>query len=316
MTFEKFLEELNTELSKRVVDNETVVFQEVSKRNDTKLMSICIKKDGVDTFPLLYADNYYDLMNKNNLNICDIADKIVDIFNKNVLLFNSQNLVNNMMDFSVIKDRIIFQIINKSKNVEYLKGKPSKDFLDFAIIFKYLMENEEENNIEEKYLTVVINDNFFSKWGISLDELYNIALINTQKIFPSNITNMHDIIMEILGEIEIEKIDDMQYFERDEETSMYVLTNNAKIGGSSCLLYPNVLKEFAKNFNPPIYIIPSSIHEVIIVVSKYEDYVTAESLKDMVCEVNDTQVEDEEILSNNIYYYDKETDEISIVDIS
>ena len=115
MTFEKFLEELNTELSKRVKDKGTVVFQEVSKCNDTKLMTICIKKDGVNISPVLYAESYYDLMNKNYLDICDIADKIIDIFDKNVLPFDSQNFINNMMDFSVIKDRIIFHRILKRK---------------------------------------------------------------------------------------------------------------------------------------------------------------------------------------------------------
>lgn len=59
-------------------------------------------------------------------------------------------------------------------------------------------------------------------------------------------------------------------------------------------------------------ILPSSIHEVLLVV--YEEELCMEELKEMVRHVNQTEVAKEEILSDNVYIYSRKTDKISIVE--
>ena len=103
-----------------------------------------------------------------------------------------------------------------------------------------------------------------------------------------------------------------EYFEELRDAApMYVLSNRTRVQGASCILYPNILKDFAAAVKSDFYILPSSVHEVILLpVQGDED---EEGLKRMVCEVNETQVEREEVLSDSVYYYSREREKLSIL---
>ena len=93
--------------------------------------------------------------------------------------------------------------------------------------------------------------------------------------------------------------------EEESETPLYVLTNKARLYGASCILYPNLLDSIADKLTCDFYLIPSSIHEVILVPeSGTEDT----NLNDMVAEVNHTQVDPKEVLADHVYYYDRKED--------
>ena len=83
---------------------------------------------------------------------------------------------------------------------------------------------------------------------------------------------------------------------------MYVLTNKQKMFGAGVIFYPGILELIESILGDHFYILPSSVHECILVPDQGQ-YSRIE-LKRMVKEVNDSQVEDEEILSYEIYYYD------------
>ena len=85
---------------------------------------------------------------------------------------------------------------------------------------------------------------------------------------------------------------------------MYVLSNEKKQFGASAILYDNVIKDFSESLNSDLYILPSSVHEVIMIPSILVDSV--DKLNDMICEVNATQVPLMDILSNHSYYYSRD----------
>ena len=80
---------------------------------------------------------------------------------------------------------------------------------------------------------------------------------------------------------------------------------------ATAVCYPNVLHEFAMELDQNLYILPSSIHECLLLPDNgtYE----LEYLKNMVADVNHAVVSEDEILSYEVYYYDKATKQISIV---
>ena len=82
----------------------------------------------------------------------------------------------------------------------------------------------------------------------------------------------------------------------------YVLTNTAKINGATAILYPNLLQEIGEATQSNFFILPSSIHEVILM--KDNGDMNAEELQRMVMEINRTQVAPEEVLSDEVYSYD------------
>jgi hypothetical protein len=92
---------------------------------------------------------------------------------------------------------------------------------------------------------------------------------------------------------------------------MYVLSNDRGINGASTLLYPNVLYDFASSIRMNFYILPSSIHECILVPDTGK--LSKAALKEMVKDVNDSHVSADEVLSNEVYYYDLATDEFHII---
>ena len=89
---------------------------------------------------------------------------------------------------------------------------------------------------------------------------------------------------------------------------MYVLSNKSKLNGSGCILYQNLLRSLGKKLESDFYILPSSVHEVLLIPADDQD--SYEELTAMVQEVNATQLANEEILSDHVYYYSREAEKL------
>jgi hypothetical protein len=115
---------------------------------------------------------------------------------------------------------------------------------------------------------------------------------------------MNEILGEIIQFDEIGEYDENAMKELTEKSNvnMYILTNINRIDGAVCIIYPNLLNDLALSIGSGFYVIPSSVHEVIIVPS--ENTYESDDIKDMIREINDTQVKLEEILSYSLYYFD------------
>ena len=97
--------------------------------------------------------------------------------------------------------------------------------------------------------------------------------------------------------------------DNSEDDDMFVISNTSKIFGASCVLYPGVLEKFAAEKDADIFVLPSSIHEMILVPEKEDqDYST---LPNIVKETNRTEVDPEEVLSDSVYYYDRKAGVLS-----
>lgn len=133
-------------------------------------------------------------------------------------------------------------------------------------------------------------------WGISKDQMMKDARENTEKIFPP-------VMRKIQSVLPIHII--------EEEIPLFVMSNGDYMNGASVILYKDVLRDFAKYMEHDLYILPSSIHEVILLLD--DEYVqSSEELREMVRETNRMVVDQEEVLSDHIYHYDREKDEIRI----
>jgi hypothetical protein len=94
------------------------------------------------------------------------------------------------------------------------------------------------------------------------------------------------------------------------QQKMYILSNHKGINGATCLLYENVLYEFAQLIQSDFYILPSSIHEIILV--PYDKTISKETLADMVKDVNRTQVARDEVLSDRVYFFSRKNNAITM----
>jgi len=115
------------------------------------------------------------------------------------------------------------------------------------------------------------------KWGVTTAELYRLAEENSPRMFPAEICSLSDLLFGILAE------DEMPMNE-DDITPMLILTNNAGVNGASVILYPNLIQNLAMKLEANLYVLPSSIHEILVIPAEEEERL--ESLSTMVENIN------------------------------
>lgn len=211
------------------------------------------------------------------------------------------------LNYEAVKSNIVYKLINTERNRELLEDIPYIEFLDLSIVFQCLI-SKKEFHLE----TLLIHNVHTKLWGVTVEELYRAAEENTQKILPYELRNMTDVMDEILeaeGTEEFKQEDCMA--EPESNKLMYVLSNQKIIEGAVSMIYPGLLKDFSDRMGSSFYIIPSSVHEVLLLPAENPE--DRENLKDMVKEINDTQMEAEEILSYSLYWFDKDKSEICIL---
>ena len=207
----------------------------------------------------------------------------------------------------------MIRLVNKELNEELLKECPYIDYLDLAVTFRYLVKND-MNGIA----TVIITNKEYEKWDIEKDVLYDQALHNTMQIFPHTVKPLTKVLLERFEEHEcrlskdiLEELEQTEYG-GELPIDMYVLTNDAKSFGAGVILYDDVIRDFAQAHESNVFILPSSVHEIMLVPENKD--IDPKVLKELIKEANDSSVGLIDLLGDNIYYYEFETDKVSIYD--
>jgi hypothetical protein len=112
---------------------------------------------------------------------------------------------------------------------------------------------------------------------------------------------------------EYDELSEMNPVQDGKRTKMYVISNEHKFYGAAVMLYPGFLADFAAQLAVDFYILPSSVHEIIVVPAQNEPQQN-EFLK-MVCEINATQVAAEEVLADSVYFCEWETGMITVMNV-
>ena len=138
-------------------------------------------------------------------------------------------------------------------------------------------------------------------WNIVEEELYEAAYLNAPQLLPARIENMSQVLDGIFPPGLFEDM-----------IPMYVLTNREKLFGASCMLYPDELKLFAEKTGSDLFVLPSSVHEVILIPEKSN--LNPQSFLDIVAEINHSQVPEEEVLADSVFFYNKKEDALYLLD--
>lgn len=295
MNYIKFKNEIRCRLHELLGDEFIVSFKAIRKNNNVVLDGLTIRKEEENISPTVYLNYYYEDY-KAGKSIQEILFEIKSLYEENEN--NSRINVEFFSNFDCVRNRIVYKIIHYDKNKELLKNIPHFRYLDLAIVFYYLVQNDVLGNA-----TILIYNSHLDIWKVSKEEIFNIAKANTQKILEYQISTIEDMLKE---EIDEELLSEA----REEDLPMYVLTNQSKINGAACILYPNLLKNFSNALKSNLYLLPSSIHEFILIPKSKE--VNLQDLKEMVQDTNNHYVEDEEILSYSVYEYLRNEDKIKI----
>ena len=293
LNYNVFGNEVKQEVEKLLGTEVRVELRQITKNNGIILDGICILEKGCNVSPTIYLEEFYQEY-KNGMSLREIASRICEVYEKRCrgIPFSLEYF----LDFEKMKERIFCKLINRELNKELLNEVPNILYLDLAVVFACAVENEEFGNG-----SILVREEHRKLWRVSKELLYEYARENTFRLRPFELKSMEELIEDMVEPEEKKLL---------KEIPMYVLSNQKRVFGAAGLLYDRVLSDAGVRLEDDFYVLPSSVHEVILV----PDHVAGseKELRTMVHEVNHTQVEPEEILSESVYHYDRKKHSLSI----
>jgi len=279
-------------------EDATINVNTVQKNNGKTLTALTVLRKDKNVAPNIYLEGFYMDYERGKF-LDEIIHEIADILRNSVQQSEEfYNIVKSFENVNFIKDKVIVELVNREKNAELLNDIPYSIREDLALIYKVMIENREGERA-----TILIHNNHLKNWGISAEELHEWAVTNTKELLPVKVKSMDNMLEEFIDFGDMDE-DEKEYIKGEPEgLLMWVVTNRYNQNGAVSIFFDNVLDKLAEMFNTDIYILPSSIHEVIVVSSIIK---SAEDLALMVKDINRTELKPEEILSDHVYFYGKE----------
>lgn len=326
MHYDHFVNYIKNTFEQLMGPDVPVNVEPVLKNNNVHLDALTILPKGACISPTIYLNDYYTQY-QNGTSMNAIIREISDVYESTRDNFDFDKDI--LLNFSSARNLIAFKLVNRQTNSHLLQTVPFVPYMDLAIIFYLLLDSDHYGNA-----TAIITNEHMAYWKTDPDVLYELAVHNTPRLLPVNFLSLEQqmrfLIIEdlkqearqlrqkehisekgILSDQTIEMMADdlmLEYTGIPDRPTMYVLTNSNRCNGAAVILYEHTLKQAADVIGGNFYVLPSSIHELILLPD--EDGVDVRSLQEMVCEINDQDVAITERLSDNVYFYDVESDEL------
>lgn len=298
MTKEKFYNEVEEGLKRHFGAGTSIEIQEVKKVNLT-LDGVVIRKENSNIAPTIYLNPYFLKFNDGE-SLDEILRDIIDVYENNQPDKIADCFkVEDFFDFDKAKNGIVLKVVNAEKNADLLLSVPHKmlDGLGLAVIF-YLELTADAN----ASAGIMIKNEHLKLWNKNESEILVLAAENTNRIHKFTIRSLTEIMMqEFSGEGFDFSEEELEAFEGGMPT-MYVLNDQNKTFGASQLFLKDAIKEFAEKNNCDVYILPSSVHELLLLKSTAPN-LEPDYLRNMVCEVNQTTVSESDFLYDGAFKY-------------
>lgn len=292
-TYEEFKEKILEKAEEEMEGRATI--RTVQKNNGVKLDALVIMTMGCNVSPSIYLNSYY----KEYMDCTDREGALDEIWKEiKCTYFNhlpNENLNTDFLyDFDRVRGKIHMRIVSMEKNKELLDQMVYIPYLDLAVVFTIVMSME-----DCAMATIVVHKEFLECWGVDETELWKVACENMAEDFE--LISLSKIMGDHLEKCEEPELD----------PEVFILTNHSKVQGAVTMAQPGVLCRAAEELSAEkLVILPSSVHEVLLVVA--DDEMDMNYFNNMVREVNSSEVMPEEVLSDHVYVYDRESDEVKI----
>ena len=285
-----------------------VEVRQVLKNNDTVLDGLTIQDPDTNVAPTIYLNQFFEEY-QNGRDLNDIIGDIADVYIANTV--DKQMDVSIVTDFEKAKGNILPRLVNAEENQELLAQRPHMIMDDLAVTYHLEMGKSDNGN-----MSVAITNTILDMYGISQEELHDLAVANLEEKMPATFQGMSEVVKEmmlpqIMSDLGLSKEAALDYIEQmipDGNEQMYVLSNDSRLHGAAAVLNEKAMEDIAEKVGGDFFILPSSIHELLVVPK--QDGMELSDLEAMVKEVNATQVAPEEKLSDHVYEYDAKEKEL------
>ncbi len=238
-------------------------------------------------------DRFYNAYDA-GMSIEEATDRAVDLINQGIVEQPDID-IDSLSDYSVMKEKLAIEVVSAETNKEMLDKIPHKMMEDMAIVYRFVLSSDDDGRS-----SILVTNQMIENFGITGEELHADAMENAPKLKPVEIKGMSEVLAELMGVEQAEMMGVGPVAPEDEQ--MYVATVPDKVHGAGVLAYENFMDQAAERAGGDFFILPSSLHEVLIVPDN--GMANLSDLENMVREVNATQVSPQDKLTDSVYHYD------------
>lgn len=289
MNYQQFIEEVERRVKEKIKGNETITvyIHTAVKNNGKERKGITVSEKGIHISPTIYLEEYFQQFQEGKP-IEKIVEKILQLYEEVKCSYPCEESL--LQNYEELKGKFACKLIHRGKNEKLLNDIPYVPWMDLAIVVFVLLEVSPYGTA-----TVLVRKEHLEIWGLTEAQLFDEAKKNTPILLPYQFCPMRKLLREICPYA----VDEGE----EEEESLYVLSNKLRSFGAASMLYEGILEKVGQKLGENYYILPSSIHEVIVVPESKSP--VKQDLEEMVREINETQVEEEEVLSDRVYYFSR-----------
>ena len=296
MSFEEFKEQFTNDvketLEERGVDV-TVAVNTVNKLNDS-YEAMTVTPEGSNVGVNVNIDRFYDAV-QDGADYDEVVYNAVRTVEKGIAQRPEVD-VSALTDYEQMKDKLIMEVVSADANAEMLENIPHQKMEDMAVVYRFVLESNNEDRA-----TILVTNQLLDTMGITPEQLHQDAMENSPELKPVVIRGMSEVMAEMMG-MSAEDLAAMGMPTDPADEQMYVATVPDKIHGAGVLAYQDFMDQAAERAGGDFFILPSSIHELLIVPDNGQ--MGLHELEAMVREVNATQVAPEDKLTDSVYHYD------------
>ena len=287
MSYESFCSYIKKSVEQYYGEETEVKLQPVQKVNGVILQGITIGKKGHNIMPTLYLEQFYERF-VDGMELYKVVCSFIEEYEKAEV--NPDFDIDFFTDYDKVKPHLGYKLLHYDMNQKLLQQVPHKRYLDLVIVC-YCSVLDERIGAG----TILIRNEHLEMWNKKESEILEDAMENMPLIFPAEFMEMKEVLKKMYSD-PAQLLDDM--------IPMYVLTNKQRMFGAASFLYKGQAEKISEILQDDFYILPSSIHEVIILPKK--NGTDEEYLSHMVDEINHEHLNREEILSDHAYLYSRQ----------
>lgn len=284
------------QLLKNEVESKTgkeVRLTKVLKNNDVTLTGISIICPDSNVIATTYVEYYFNSYQQGDKTLEEIVNKVIEAC-ENGMKDVGKDLMKFFLNYDLVKCRLGCRLINYERNKEMLQHVPHKRVMDLAVVYQF---DKGSIMIENKHLEA---------WGVSEEQFISDAEENMKRRLDPVIVPMEEITPSIYIILHREFGNDL--------VGMYVMSNWEHSYGAVEMIYgTSTLKEFADKMESDLYVLPCSVHEVILIPLEYDEEVVR-GYSQMVREINNLYVEPEEVLADHVYFFSREEGSVRLAE--
>ena len=290
---EQFIEQLQKDLYEKGIEAR-VDAKSVEKLNNEGYDAVTVTPTDSNIGVTLNIEAFYKA-HEDGISMREVISKATETVIRG---FDNQPEINiaSLTDYEQMKDKLIMEVVSTEANAEMLAGVPHQEMEDMSVVYRFVIDSDETGRA-----TILATNNLIESMGVTPEQLHEDAMRNAPELRPAVITGMSEVMAEMMG-MDYDDMVEMGMAPAVDDEQLYVATVPDKIHGAGIIAYQDFMDQAAERVGGSFYILPSSLHEVLLVPDNGQ--MTLPELESMVREVNATQVAPEDKLTDSVYHYD------------